>query len=155
MYRNRRQSYHQLVQFIEEIERTFLHASNIFDCLRQEANAHTSINPENFTACDFRVRELYSNTLIKRLQEHRKLTEQLKELCVETLCEVKKYNPPTLLIRTEMFIRWKIKEIDNLSDKKWKIRELLDRLLYVESQVVQYQIKLLFRQVEFKIAKLE
>ncbi|GIY41827.1 hypothetical protein CEXT_802141 [Caerostris extrusa] len=155
MCSNRKRIYQQLVQFIEEIESTFLHVSNIFDYLRQEVNAHTSINPGNLAAFDCRLREQNSNTLIKRLQMHKQLTERLKELCEKTLCEVKNYNSPTLLRRLKMFLRWKIRELDNLSDIKRKLREILDRLLYVESQVNQYQIQLLFRQVDSKIAKHE
>ncbi|GIX96197.1 hypothetical protein CDAR_433681 [Caerostris darwini] len=151
MYGNRKRNYQHLVQFIEEIESTFLHILNIFDYLRQEVKVHTSINPEHLTECDCRLREQNSNTLIKRLEKHQKLTERLKELCEKTLCEVKNYNSATLLRRLKMFIRWKIRELENLSDIKRKIRELLDRLLYVESQVYQYQIKLLFRQVDSKI----
>ncbi|GIY60231.1 hypothetical protein CDAR_305011 [Caerostris darwini] len=111
MHRNRKRNYNQLVQFIEEMETTFVRASNMFDCLRQEVNAHTSLNPGNLTACDCRGRAKGSNILIRQLQKQRKLTEQLKELCEEALCEVEKYNPSTLSIRSEIFKTWKKKRI--------------------------------------------
>ncbi|GIY30888.1 hypothetical protein CDAR_391551 [Caerostris darwini] len=141
MYKNRKQNFQHLAQLIEDIESTFLYASNSFQCLQQEVNEYTSLNPEELTACDCRVREQDSKTLIKVLQEHRKMTEELKELREMIVCEVKNYNHPTLLDRLEV-------------DIKWKITKLLDNLLHEELQVDQYQIKL-FRQIESKIAKSE
>ncbi|GIX85392.1 hypothetical protein CDAR_458611 [Caerostris darwini] len=140
MYKNRKRNFQHLVQLIEEIESTFLYASNSFDCLRQELNAHTSLDPEKLTACDCRVREQDSKTLLKVLQEHRKMTEELKELCKMIVCEVKDYNHPALLNRQK--------------DINLKITELLDNLSHEELQVDQYQIKL-FRQISSTIAKSE
>ncbi|GIY16505.1 hypothetical protein CEXT_69431 [Caerostris extrusa] len=98
MYKNRKRNFQHLVQLIEEIEITFIYASNSFDCLQKELNEYTSLNPEELTACDCRVREQDSKTLIKALQEHRKTTEELKEVFEMIVCEVKNYNHPALLI---------------------------------------------------------
>ncbi|GIY98537.1 hypothetical protein CEXT_439491 [Caerostris extrusa] len=141
MYKNRKRNFQHLVQLIEEIEITFIYASNSFDCLQQEVNEYTSLNCEELTACDCRVREQDSKTLLKVLQEHRKMTEELKELFEAIVCEVKNYNHPALLERLEV-------------DIKWKIRQLLDNLSHKELQVDQYQIKL-FRQIESNVAKSE
>ncbi|GIX85386.1 hypothetical protein CDAR_264801 [Caerostris darwini] len=139
MYKNRKRNFQQLVQLIEEIENTFLYASNSFHCLQQEVIEYTSLNPEKLTACDCRARQKDSKTLFKVLQEHRKMTEELKELREMIVCEVKNYNHPTSLDRLEV-------------DIKRKIRQLLDNLSHKELQIDQYQKKL-NREIESKIAK--
>ncbi|GIY45365.1 hypothetical protein CEXT_438031 [Caerostris extrusa] len=89
------------------------------------------------------VRESQSpKILISRLQEHRKVIENLMRMYEVTVLEVKNSDHPTLLSRLER-------------DIKKKIRDLLYKVLCKEFLVYCYQIKLEFRQNMTNFARSE
>ncbi|GIX96199.1 hypothetical protein CDAR_433701 [Caerostris darwini] len=142
MDENRSRIYQYLEQITEEIEKTIVLASDVFYYLQQAVYVYIVLDPEKLTTHECRVREQESTSLINRLQEFRKIIEQLMELYEFTVCEAKNCNHSTLLDRLE-------------KDIKCKITELLDKVLYKEQQVDRYQIKLTVRQNETKFAKRE
>ncbi|GIY72801.1 hypothetical protein CDAR_391561 [Caerostris darwini] len=117
----------------EAIENTILLVSNIFNRMEQVVDAHTSLDPETLTADECHARESELTILINRLQELRKETENIMNIYEIIVCDVRNQNHSTLLHRLER-------------DIKWKIRDLLNKGLYLEFQVVCYQITLEFPQ---------
>ncbi|GIY94871.1 hypothetical protein CEXT_612461 [Caerostris extrusa] len=128
-----REVHQNLEEITEYLENIILLASNVFNSVEQTVYAHTALDPETLTADECRAREPESTILINGLQEHRKEIENLMKIYELTVGEVKKRNHPTLFDRLEM-------------DIKWKIGELLQKVLYKELLIDCYQIKLEFRQ---------
>ncbi|GIX96201.1 hypothetical protein CDAR_433721 [Caerostris darwini] len=126
----------------EEIENTILLASNVFNRIEQDVYAHISLDPETLTADECLALEIESTILIKRLQEQQKVIKHLMKFFDVTVREVEYSNHPSLLSRLER-------------DIKWKIRGLLNNVLYKEFLVDCYKIKLQFRQNMSNIARRE
>ncbi|GIX85377.1 hypothetical protein CDAR_264761 [Caerostris darwini] len=137
-----RQIHQYFEQITEEIEETIALASDVFYYLQKDVLRHRELDPEELTAHGCRVRSRASTILLNRLREHRRVIEHLTELYEITVCEVKNCNHHILLNRLE-------------KDIKWKIRELLNKVLYKELQIDRYQIKLKFRCNESKFAENE
>ncbi|GIY41820.1 hypothetical protein CEXT_802101 [Caerostris extrusa] len=134
---------HQYVEHItEELEKTILLASNVFCHLEQAVYRLTANDPAGLTADEYRARERQTAILINRLQEHRKVIKHLMEFYDVTMSEVENSNHPTLLHRLE-------------KDIKWKIRDLLYKVLYKELLVDIYQVKLELRQNMSNFARSE
>ncbi|GIY67793.1 hypothetical protein CDAR_458621 [Caerostris darwini] len=125
---------HQCLEYItEEIENTISLASDVFYLIEQGVDAHTALEPETLTADECRAREPESKILINRLQEHRKVTENLMRMYEVTVRKVMNCNHPTLLSRMER-------------DIKRKIRDLLYKVLCKEFLAYYYKIQLEFCQ---------
>ncbi|GIX77978.1 hypothetical protein CEXT_570601 [Caerostris extrusa] len=134
MHEDLRRIYQRLEHLTDVIEDTILLISYVLNHIEQaHVYAHTALDPVTLTADECRAREPESTILIDQLQNHRKKIERIMEVYVETVREVKNCNHPTLLSRLER-------------DIKWKIRDLLYKVLYNEFLVDCYQIKLEFRQ---------
>ncbi|GIX96198.1 hypothetical protein CDAR_433691 [Caerostris darwini] len=133
MHEHLRRIYQCLEYITAEIENTILPASNVFNRLKLDVYAHTALDPETLTADECRVIEPELSILINRLQKHRKGIENMMEVYIVTVREVRNCNHPTLLSRLE-------------SDIKWKIRNLLYEVLYEEYLVDCYKIKLEYHQ---------
>ncbi|GIY48852.1 hypothetical protein CEXT_523921 [Caerostris extrusa] len=124
---------HQRLEYMtEEIEDIILHASNVFHYIEQAVHEHTSLDPETLTTDECLEREQDSNLLINQLQDLRKETENIMEVYEILVSQVKNQNHPALLHRLE-------------SDMKWKIVDLLNKVLDKEFQVDCYKFKLEIR----------
>ncbi|GIX85375.1 hypothetical protein CDAR_264751 [Caerostris darwini] len=134
MHEDLRRIYQRLERLTDVIEETISLVSYVLYHIEQtHVYAHTALDPETLTADECRAREPESTILFDQLQKYRMKIERIMEVYVETVREVKNCNHPTLLSRLER-------------DIKWKIRDLLYKVLYNEFLVDCYQIKLEFRQ---------
>ncbi|GIX70243.1 hypothetical protein CEXT_245851 [Caerostris extrusa] len=132
MDENLRRIHQSLEHMTEAIEDVILHGSNFFHYIEQAVYEHTSLDPETLTTDECLEREQDSNFLIDELQDLRKATENVMEVYEMLVRRVMNQNHPTLLHRLEM-------------DMKWKIEDLLNKVLDKESQVDCYKFKLEFR----------
>ncbi|GIY30420.1 hypothetical protein CDAR_23021 [Caerostris darwini] len=123
-----RRIHQRLEHMTVEIEDIILLASNVFHYIEQAVHEHTSLDPETLTTDECLERKQYSNFLIDQLQDLRKDRENILEVYEILVSQVKNQNHPTFLHRLEM-------------DMKWKIEDLLNKVLDKEFQFDCYKFR--------------